>query len=166
MDDKDTLLGVKLGHLAVERDREEFLRQLVELCTQAVDAERSTVYLVDHRRGEIRARIAQRAFTEIRLPIGSGLAGQVAATGETMNVPDAYADPRFDPSTDRRIGFHTRNSLIVPVYGRDGTTIVAVIQALNKREGVFERRDQMLLERIAEHVGHTLEQVHVEEVGR
>jgi putative methionine-R-sulfoxide reductase with GAF domain len=42
--------------------------------------------------------------TRINLPIGQGIAGTVAETGETLNIPDAYADARFDTKTDLRTG--------------------------------------------------------------
>lgn len=164
MDDRIAFILMKLGHLAVERDRETWLRGLVELCSQAVDAERATIYLVDRERNELRARVAQKAFTDIRLPLGSGLAGHVATTGETINVLDAYDDVRFHREVDMRTGFRTRNALVVPVWGADGATIVGVIQVLNKRNGSFERHDQMLLERVAEHVGSALEQIQLAEV--
>jgi signal transduction protein with GAF and PtsI domain len=162
LDDKVALVLVKLGHLAVQKDREAYLRGLVDLCSQAVDAERCTVYIVNHKKKELWARVAQRTATEIRLPLGQGLAGQSAMTGETINVPDAYADARFDRNVDLRTGFRTLNMLVVPVWGTDGNAVVGVIQALNKRNGAFERRDQMLLEQIAETVGPVLEHIPIE----
>ncbi len=148
---------VTLGHLSVERDRGAYLERVVELCSQATDAERCTVYLVDRERGEMRSAVAQRMGREIALQIGQGLAGQVAATGETINVPDAYADGRFERSIDLETGFRTLNTLAVPVWDRDGRAVVGVIQVLNRRGGAFERHDQMLLERIAEAIGPVLE---------
>lgn len=161
LDEKVALIQVKLGHLAVQKDRETYLRSLVELCSQAVDAERCTVYVVDHQRRQLWARVAQRTATEIRLPLGQGLAGQAALTGETINVPDAYADSRFDRNVDLRTGYRTMNMLCVPVWGTKGRT-VGVIQALNKRDGTFERRDQMLLEQVADTVAPVLEKLSVE----
>jgi GAF domain-containing protein len=158
LDEKVALIQVKLGHLAVQRDREAYLRGLVDLCAQAVDAERCTFYIVDHEKKEIWARVAQRTATEIRLPLGKGLAGQSALTGETINVPDAYADARFDRNIDLRTGFRTLNILVVPVWGSTDKP-VGVIQALNKRNGTFERRDQMLLEQIAETVAPVVEKI-------
>ncbi|HEY6958926.1 MAG TPA: GAF domain-containing protein [Candidatus Limnocylindria bacterium] len=157
-DDKIALIRVKLGHLSVQRDRDSYLRGLVDLCAQVVDAERCTVYVVDHVKKELRARVLQRTSTEIRLPLGQGLAGQAAVTGETINVPDAYADARFDRNIDIRTGFRTVNILVVPVWGKNGRP-VAVIQALNKRDGTFERRDQMLLEQVADEVAPVLEKL-------
>ena len=161
LDDKVALIMMKLSHLSVQKDREAYLRGLVELCSQAVDAERCTVYVVDKQKQELRARVAQRTATEIRLPMGQGLAGQVALTGETINVPDAYADPRFDRNVDLRTGFRTLNMLVVPVWGSAGRP-VGVIQALNKRDGTFERRDQMLLEQVADTVAPALEKLGLE----
>ena len=158
LDEKVAYILVKLGHLSVQHDRDTYLRQLVELCSQAVDAERCTVYVVDHEKRELWARVAQRTATEIRLPLGRGLAGQVAVSGETINVPDAYADARFDRAFDLRTGFRTLNMLVVPVWGGKGRT-VGVIQALNKRDGTFERRDQMLLEQVADTVAPVLEKL-------
>jgi GAF domain-containing protein len=155
MDEKVALVMVTLGHLSVEHDRQTYLERIVDLCAQATDAERATVYVVDREQRELRSAVAQRA-PEIRLPLGHGLAGHVASTGETINVPDAYADARFDSTVDRVTGFRTTNILAVPVWGERGSEVAGVIQVLNKRGGAFERHDQMLLERIAQALGPAL----------
>ena len=49
--------------------------------------------------------------------------------------------------------------LVVPVWGSDGQSVVGVIQALNKRDGTFERRDQMLLEQVADTVAPMIEKL-------
>jgi len=159
IDDKVAFVLMKLANLSVQRDREAYLRGLIDLLTQATEAERSTVYFVDQARKELWSRVAARTAIEIRLPLGTGIAGQVALTGETINVPDAYADPRFDRNVDLRSGFRTLNMLVVPVWDANGRTVIGVLQVLNKRSGPFERRDQMLLERIAEGVGPVLAQI-------
>lgn len=158
-DDKAALISVKLGHLAVERDRDTYMRGLADLCGQAANAERCTVYAVDRERGEIVAKVAQRTAIAIRLPLGVGIAGTVAQTGETINVPDAYADPRFDRNVDMRSGFRTQNMLVVPMWSVDGRQVIGVIQVLNKRSGAFERSDQMVLERIAETASRAIERL-------
>src|SRR5438270_1700195 len=159
IDDKVAFVRMKLTHLSVQRDREAYLRGLIDLCAQATDAERSTVYFVDQGKKELWSRIASRTAIEIRLPLGTGIAGLAALTGETINVPDAYADPRFDRNVDLRSGYRTLNMLVVPVWGGAGRTVIGVIQVINQRSGPFERRDQMLLERIADGIGGVLEQI-------
>lgn len=162
IDDKVAFVLMKLTHLSVQKDREAYLRGLIDLCAQATDAERCTVYFVDKERKELWSRIAARTAIEIRLPLGTGIAGQVAQTGETINVPDAYADPRFDRNVDLRSGYRTLNMLVVPVWEDTSRNVIGVLQVLNKRSGPFERRDQMLLERIAESVGPVLAQTAAE----
>src|SRR5437762_13010006 len=90
--DIDALLNVVMGHV-----------------TQLLSAERSTLYLVDRRRGEIWSKVLQGGgLREIRLPLGEGVAGEVASSGEPANIPDAYADSRFKREFDQASGFHTR----------------------------------------------------------
>jgi GAF domain-containing protein len=57
----------------------------------------------------------------------------VARTGISMNVRDAYAEPRFDRTFDVKTGFRTRSVLCVPVVeGMEGR-VSAVLQLCNKR---------------------------------
>ena len=64
-----------------------------------------------------------------RIPLGRGIVGHVAATGQVVNVPDAYEDPRFDATLDAKTGVRTRSILCVPVCVTRGKPI-AVIEAV------------------------------------
>ncbi len=85
---------------------------------------------------------------EICLPLGAGIAGTVAVTGEPINIPDAYADPRFDPSVDRRTGHRTRNLLTLPLTAGDGR-VIGVFQVMNKPQGSFGGEDVEILAALA-----------------
>ena len=88
---------------------------------------------------------------EIRLPLGQGIVGHVGSTGERLNIPDAYQDPRFDRVMDGRSGFRTKSILAMAVWGRregndktqqeeeegGGKEIVGVVEVMNKKEGTF-----------------------------
>ena len=121
------------------------LLKIMERTSAVLQADRSSLFLVDHRTREIWSKVAQgRDMVEIRVPIGRGIAGAVAATGETINIPDAYADPRFNQDVDRRSGYRTRTILCAPI--RDGQgAVVGVAQVLNKAGGPFTRDDEELL---------------------
>jgi len=163
-DEASAAARIRLRHLGLLRDhRNQYFQGLVELCSETVGAERCTVYVVQTKEHRIRSWAAQRADGGISLAIGEGLAGQVAATGETVNVMDAYADPRFDPSVDQRLGYRTVSMLVVPVWSGDGRRVVGVIQALNKMVGVFERQDQVLLEQIAAGAAPIIERARIDE---
>jgi serine/threonine-protein kinase len=161
-DEASAAARIRLRQLGLLRDhRDQYFQGLVELCSETVGSERCTVYVVETKEHRIKSWAAQRVGTSISLEIGEGLAGQVAATGETINVMDAYADPRFDPTVDQRLGYRTASMLVVPVWSGDGRRVVGVIQALNKKVGVFERQDQVLLEQIAAGAAPVIEQARV-----
>jgi len=144
--------------LSSELRIDRLLPLIMEEVTRLIDAERSTFYIVDHERGEIWSKIAQKAeVNEIRLKIGVGIAGHVAKTGEIVNIQDAYSDPRFDSSTDQKTGYRTRSVLCMPIFepvrsSKIKPKILAVIQALNKRAGVFTREDEELMAGLASQI--------------
>lgn len=112
---------------------------------ELLEAERATLYLVDQEAGEIWAEVAKDEDgrpVEIRMPLGAGIAGHVGATGEAVNIPDAYADDRFNREVDERTGFVTKSILCLPLRRKDGS-VFAVTQLLNKRGGEpFDEADQ------------------------
>lgn len=116
-----------------ETDLDRLLLLIADKTVVALNADRATVYLIDHQRQELAMRVASELeIREIRLPIGVGLAGYVAKTGETLNIADCYEDPRFDPSWDKRTGYRTRSMLVMPMRNTQGETI-GVFQVINKR---------------------------------
>jgi putative ABC transport system ATP-binding protein len=123
-------------------------------------AERTTVFLVDRERGRLRSKVAQHDGGEpldIELPIGVGIAGEVAQTGALMNIADPQHHAGFNREIDRRTGYHTRSVLAAPVRARNGT-IVGVAQVLNKRDGpAFTARDEQTIHEFAPSLGIILE---------
>jgi len=134
-------------HESLDVDR--VLSTIVDVATRSLEAERSTLYVVDNKRGEIWSRIVQgENVREIRLKIGDGIAGYVAQTGEIVNIADAHKDDRFDSNTDAKTGFRTRSMLCMPLDDHDGKR-VGVIQVLNKAAGEFTKEDEEYLEALS-----------------
>ncbi|HET8799397.1 MAG TPA: PP2C family protein-serine/threonine phosphatase, partial [Thermoanaerobaculia bacterium] len=108
-------------------------------------------------RREIWSKVAEGLdVREIRLPVGRGLAGTVAATGEPVILHDAYADPRFDRSLDQTTGYHTRSMLCVPIRNRE-RRVVGVLQLLNKESGSFGDADLEFLDAMSDHMAIAME---------
>lgn len=138
-------------------DQDELLKIILATAQAAIDCERGTVYLLSTDGKEIWSRVV--AGTEklmIRLPLGRGIAGSVAETGETIRIDDAYADPRFDPSTDKRSGFRTRSILCAPIKNRTGM-VVGVFQLLNHRDSPFGEADLEYLDALSVHAALAIE---------
>lgn len=143
----------KLINSSIEPDA--LFQSILAVARKELGVERGTLYFVDEARGEIWSKIADETRA-IRLPIGKGLAGTVASTGEPVILYDAYADPRFDATQDQRSGFRTKSMLCVPIRNRDGR-IVGVLQLLNKKMGSFGQGDLDFLAAISEHMAIAME---------
>jgi sigma-B regulation protein RsbU (phosphoserine phosphatase) len=138
-------------------DLDELLAVILELATTNLDADLGTIYLIDEARGELWSRVLKAGQrVEIRLPLGTGIAGHVAQTGETVNVRDAAKDDRFYADVDRRTGFTTRTMLCLPMRNRDGRTI-GVFQIINKRKGPFTADDESFLHAFSDQVALAIE---------
>jgi serine/threonine-protein kinase len=128
---------------------EQRLRILGEAAARLVSAERATIFLIDESRGQLWSKmVLGEDVNEIRLPIGTGIAGSVAETGEIINLDDPYSDPRFNADVDRRTGFTTRNLLTMPMTDAGGHRL-GVFQILNKRGGPFGQEDITILAELA-----------------
>ncbi len=143
--------------IRTEVDLDSLLAQVIDAVTEAMQADRATIYLVDWARGELFSKVAHLPeLPEIRLAIGQGIAGYVAETGETINLEHSSADPRFLDAIDRETGYATDNLLCVPVKDRTGE-IIGVLQLLNKQAATFDQRDETLLRALASQVAMVIE---------
>lgn len=118
--------------------------------TEALEADRASLYLVDDDTNEVWTKVAMGlTIGEIRQPVGVGLSGWVAKTGKGLNIPDVYDDERFNQDWDKKTGYRTKSMLIWPMFRRDGS-IQGVFQVINKlTEDAFDAADVELLEALA-----------------
>ncbi|MDZ4731788.1 MAG: ATP-binding cassette domain-containing protein [Xanthomonadales bacterium] len=138
----------------LERDLFAFTRKLSKL----LNADRSSLFIVDHKTQTLWLRITEDLpDKEIRIPMGSGIAGAVAASGEAIRVDEAYADARFNPAVDKQLGYHTKSILCLPVKNSAGK-VFAVAQLLNRRDGQpFDDHDEARYKEFLESIGLVLE---------
>jgi len=131
-----------------ERNFDLLLRKILHRLTEVMGAERSSIFLLDEEERELRSKVAEGS-EEITVPLGVGIAGEVARTGRSLRIPDVYRDSRFDPAFDHRSGFRTHSLLTVPLKtSRSG--LIGVVQVLNKTDGgSFNEEDEELAEAFA-----------------
>ncbi len=126
---------------------EQSLFAITRKLAQLLHAERSSLFLVDRPSQSLLLRVTEglSGRQEIRIPIGSGIAGAVAASGKGERIADAYQDSRFNPDVDKMFGYRTRSILCLPMFDRRGE-VFAVAQLLNRRDGqVFDAADEARL---------------------
>lgn len=140
-------------------DYDELLTIIMQLATRQMNADRSSLFLLDASKQNLVSKVAQGIETrEIVVPLGIGIAGTVGATGEDIIIDDAYADSRFNQAVDRASGYRTRTILCVPVRNKSGE-IAGVMQVLNKKEGTFDREDASYLKALSTQAAIVLERV-------
>merc|ERR1719343_1632256 len=134
--------------------------------SELVQADRCTVFLVDEGKQQLWS-VSTDSGKEIRIPKSAGIAGECATEGSLINIPDCYADSRFNQAIDKQTGYKTPSMLAVPVLRRRRTdkshgAVLAVIQMINKMEfdgevGKFDDEDVQVMETFSTFVASKLE---------
>lgn len=138
-------------------DLDEILSTVLSNAVVTTNADRGTVYLIDEDKQELWSKVIQGEKTiEIRMPIGKGIAGQVAITGETVNISDPYNNPMFNPEIDKLTGYETKSILCMPLKNREGK-IIGVFQLLNKHKGSFNQEDENFISAFSIHAAIAIE---------
>ena len=144
----DVTAEIELGSL---------LQRVMLESTSMLNADRATLFLNDTKTNELFSRVAMGdGIGEIRLPNDAGIAGAVFQSQETINIPYAYADLRFNPSFDKQTGYFTSSILCVPIINKDGECI-GCTQVLNKKGGGFTAEDESRLKAFTQQVAIALE---------
>ncbi|MDM8542104.1 adenylate/guanylate cyclase domain-containing protein [Desulfococcaceae bacterium HSG9] len=151
---EETRLLEMTSALSSELNLNRLLTKIMDTTRKLLRADRCTLFVSDEKTKELWARI--ESGIEIRFPDNKGIAGSVFTTGETVNIPDAYADMRFNQDVDKQTGYRTESILCMPVKLKDGKTIAAV-QVLNKEDGPFTARDEKMFAAFSTQVSVALE---------
>jgi len=149
-------LGI-VSELSSELHLGPLLQKIMRTVTKLLNAERSTLFLNDPRSSELYTEVGEGlGATKIRFPNHLGIAGTVFSTGESVSIPYAYADLRFNPAFDRQTGYFTRSILCVPVINKVGK-VIGVTQVLNKIGGTFTAEDESRLKAFTAQISIGLE---------
>jgi len=139
-----------------ERDLSALLDLIAREATHLLDADRASIFLLDRQRNELWSKVALGSEEILRFDARLGIAGISALTGDTINVRDAYSDPRFYSGIDGKTGYRTKNLLVVAMRNQTGE-IIGAFEVLNKREGWFTARDEQALVALASHAAIAIE---------
>jgi phosphoserine phosphatase len=133
--------------LAAPFDLDTMLTEVVDVSRNILDAERGTVFLYDELTDELVVRVATELGT-IRIPANKGIVGESAQSHKLINVPDCYADDRFNRDIDKQTGYRSRCMLTIPLLGFEDS-LVGVLQILNKNDGIFDEEDEFIATALA-----------------
>ena len=147
----DFLLGVSRDMFDDIIELDSLVEKIMVYTKDLIRADRCALFLVDKERQELYANLFDEGETkdgrpvfsekQIRFPLSKGIAGLVARTGEIINIPEAYKDPRFNRDIDKQTGYTTHNILCMPISCNGG--IIGVVQMVNKLGDVaFTKGDE------------------------
>jgi len=127
-----------------------------------LESEGSLVILLDDEREELfflgaayDDSATQKRIKEMRFPLDELVAGKVIRTGKPLIVSDTSADSALHRERDKKLGYHTRNLLLVPLKSRD--RMIGVLCAINKKDEDFDQTDVELLNMVAGTVALSIE---------
>jgi GAF domain-containing protein len=131
------------GHLNSTLKLEELLGLILSSAAELLDAETSSLFLVDDETGDLTVEVATgepaEGVVKQRVPAGAGIVGWVVENGEPAVVDSPGDDPRFFGGIDEKTGFETRNLLAAPMRTKE--RVIGVVEVINKRSGGFGERD-------------------------
>ncbi len=133
--------------LAAPFDLDTMLTEVVNASREVLNADRGTVFLYDEASNELVVRVGTD-LDQIRIPADKGIVGESLQTRQLINVPDCYADDRFNRAVDKQTGYTTRCMLTIPLIGYE-ESLVGVLQILNKKGGIFDDQDEYIGQALA-----------------
>ncbi len=159
-----------INEISSTLDRDQILNLIIEKARVLLNAEASSLFLLDQKTGELILHIAQDVHATqlppVRIPAGQGIIGHVVQTGETVVVNDVAKDPRHYGFVDDVSGIKTKNVIAVPlksprvVLGQDrGITashIIGGLETINKLDGYFSDQDTQLMQTLAQQAATVL----------
>lgn len=147
-------------------DRREIRQRAMVAATSLMDADVGSLLLVDEETNELYFEVALGdkgdQLKQVRLKMGEGLAGWVAANDQSALVNDVQNDPRHYKAAQTLTKFITRNMLCVPV--RSKGRVIGVLQAINKKNnGIFTEQDMNDFWTLSNQVAVALDNAHLYE---
>ncbi|MBA3018956.1 MAG: GAF domain-containing protein [Desulfobacteraceae bacterium] len=141
-------------------DMNKVLKYTMDMIQVIMNVEAGTLYLVKGNELEFAAGFnieleSLKDMKNLQLKMGQGIAGYVAARGESIIINDTIKSPHFDPEIDKTTGFKTLSALCVPMISQG--KVIGVLEVLNKINGDFGPNDEDLLQSIASSVSIAIE---------
>lgn len=155
--EQEELLEIGL-ELAATLDLRRVLSVALTKAEEFCRAETSSIWELDEATNELFFRVvrghAAPEIEKLRIPVGQGIVGAVAASGRAETINDVASDPRW--RGDASDQFDTRAILAVPLTARG--RVIGVLQLLNPYgKAAFSAEDARRMQLFAGPLAHALD---------
>ena len=114
-------------------DKEGFIESMLDEVIRILNAQRSSLFLINPETNELEAICALGIRKEqLKFDYRVGIAGSVFTTGVALNIDTVMDSSRFNEAFDKKFGFETKSIICHPIHNREDK-IIGVIEVLNKR---------------------------------
>ena len=140
-------LATTAGIIGSPVSHTRLLEMIVETGAHVIGARAGALFLLDEENDELTFEVAIGSRAEevksFRVPLGHGIAGIVAASGQAIAIRDAPSDPRLASDIAESVGYVPETVLCVPLFY--GDHVIGALELLDKQEGAFTARDMEAL---------------------
>src|SRR5512133_2415698 len=124
-------------------DLDDLLQLITATATELLNCEAASILLYDEKNPRLYFAAATGSdpaqLAEIPVPIENSLAGTIFRTNQHIILNDVEQDPRHYSLVSDHVNFRVKSLLGVPMPIKDRT--VGVLEAVNKRNGIFDEKD-------------------------
>lgn len=152
---------LQLGKLLTSTlDLKEVLSLIMDRISQITKADNWSLLLLDEEKRELHFEVVvgidKKLVENVRIPLGKGIAGEVAQSGKPIYLDHAEEDPRIFREVDRRTGFTTRSIIGIPLTSHG--KVLGVIEVVNmKNPDQFLQKKLPLLTLLADYAAIAIE---------
>lgn len=143
-------------------DHLRLLEAIVSTAVRVIDATAGSLMLLDQQAEELEFQVAvgpgSDEIKQFRVPVGQGVAGFTASTGQALAIADTSQDTRFARQIAEGSGYVPKNLLCVPLLLRGD--VIGVMELLDKRGGAspFTPADAAVLSSFGEQAALAIDQ--------
>jgi len=154
-------LAATVNVLAAPVTHVRLIEMIVDTAARVIGARAAALFLIDHEASELIFEVATGAKAEevkqFRVPLGEGIAGLVAVTGQPMAISNVEQDPRHASHIAESVGYMPQSILCVPLqYNGE---VIGVFELLDREDGAsFSPADIELLDQFAGQAAVAIEQ--------
>lgn len=155
------VLASSVGTIAAPVSHARLLEMIVQTAAHVINARAAALFLIDYESQSLTFEVALGSkgheVKKLRVPLGHGIAGLVAVSGQPMAISDAKSNPQQASDIAQSVDYLPESILCVPLFYND--QVIGVLELLDKEgDTAFNAADLEALSLFANQAAVAIEQ--------